>query len=216
MLYMNLIGGILIGSSLISSKSPKFPETRVSENTKWEMVDENENLTIYERWIELPDGGQTRERKCVFYVDNQVEDIVPYVTSAEGIKNWMRGVEETTQLEKNADSKKVVYILFDAPWPFRNRDLITQITTINDCDEPCTEVFMSAIVNYIPEKNRIVRMNSYEGRWKITELQSGKTEIIFSAFSNTPPVVPKWIQDPITEKLFEENLLNLKELLTQN
>ena len=59
-------------------------------------------------------------------------------------------------------------------------------------------------------------MQSYEAHWNVTAAHNGLTKVSFSAYTDTEPVAPRWIQDPVTEKLFKDNLLNLRELLMLN
>lgn len=215
-MYLNLIGSLLIGTSAMLNNETEILVKTVPEKTDWILIEEDDILTIHERWVVLQDGTKTRERKGVFCVDNQLDSAVPLVSSAEGISSWMKGVEETVELDQNDTLSKIVYILFSAPWPFKDRDLITEVKTIDNCEDSCTEIHMSAIVNYIPEREKTMRMNSYEARWKISSISEGKIEIEFIAYSATPPIAPRWIQDPVTLRLFKDNLLNLNDLLTLN
>lgn len=216
MSYLNLIGSFLIGSSIMMINQPDLPKEPFIEATDWVLIENDKILTIHERWLMLPDGNKTRERKATFQVDANIGDIVNTISNADGIAYWMSGVEETAELEVVDSASKIVYIHFGVPWPFRDRDLITRITTVSDCDSSSILVFMSAVLNYIPEKRKITRLKSYEASWKITMLKNGIAEIEFCAYSATPPVAPLWIQDPITLRLFKDNLLNLKYLLTDN
>lgn len=216
----NFLSSTLISLTLIAGGEPEDtlenPSNPTSHEPTWEMVDQDEILTIYERWITLPDGRKTRERKGEFYTDRHSGEILPLVSSASGIKHWMRGVEESREIDLPQTGNKTVYILFDAPWPFKNRDLITEIRTIDNCDEGCTNIFFSARGDMLPENKNIIRMHSYESHWQLSSTSNGMTKVSFSAYTDTEPVVPRWIQDPVTEKLFKDNLLNLHELLSLN
>jgi hypothetical protein len=55
----------------------------------------------------------------------------------------------------------------------------------------------------------------YNATWTITEISSQQVQNIFSAISDTPPLFPRYIQDPVIEKMFHNNLVRLKELLSQ-
>lgn len=216
MIILNVIGCVVLGTTL-NFTNPVLPvETSVLNETSWELVEQDEKITIYERWVSLPGGRQTRERKGVFTVDIEASKVLPYVSSAEGIKNWMNGVEESNELGSDNSGSKYVYLFFDAPWPFQNRDMVTSITTVSSCEFPCFDVYFSATNGYFPEKEDVIRLKSYEAHWKIEETGFGKTQISFSAMSDTPPVAPRWVQDPITAGMFKDNLLGLMELLTLN
>lgn len=216
MILLKVIGSFVVGTTLVSS-NPALPVVAPApKETSWELVDQDEKITIYERWVSLEDGRKTRERKGVFYVDSEVDAVVPFVASAAGIKNWMNGVEESKELSVSQNNSQFIYLYFDAPWPFKNRDLVTNITTIQNCETPCVEVFFSAKSDFIPEKEDVIRLHSYEAHWQIIKTTTGRTQVTFSALSDTPPVAPKWIQDPVTAKMFKDNLVNLMELLTLN
>ena len=126
----------------------------------------------------------------------------------------MSGVEKTRELKSDQTESKIVYIRFDVPWPFKNRDLITEIKTFEDRNKGYTDVYFSAKKDMLREYNNTIRLSSYEAHWKVSLLPGGKTKVSFSVYTDTEPVVPRWMQDPVTENLFKKNLLNLYDLLT--
>jgi phosphoserine aminotransferase len=69
--------------------------------------------------------------------------------------------------------------------------------------------------DHVPSKPGIERLQEYNATWTITETAPQKVHIEFSAMSNTPPMFPRYIQDPIIEKMFHNNLVRLRELLLQ-
>lgn len=213
-MLLNFLGSFLISFTLIAEGEPETPTTKTDNNTCWQQVDQTEILTIYERWIDLPDGRQTRERKGVFITDIESSNIVPLVSSADGLKSWMRGVEDSWSLNLDETDNKTVYLLFNVPWPFKNRDLVTEIRMVENQSFNCEEVYFSAKSDLLPEKKNTIRMQSYEACWTLENIPGGKTMVSFSAYSDTEPVAPRWMQDPVTEKLFKQNLMNLYELIT--
>lgn len=186
-----------------------------NENSKWNLVHKDNEIELYERWIIFPDERKTRERKGIFYVTNEIEEIIELVTSDEGIKSWMKRVEKSEELTENTEELQVIYLHFDVPWPFKDKDLIANITTNNTSDLQGKKIHYTANAGYLPLKKGVERLKSYEATWTITTLSPGCTEIIFTAYSDTPPIAPRCIQDPVTEKLFKENLLNLRQILLE-
>ena len=181
-----------------------------SENPKWNVVQKDDEIELYDRWIDLPDGRKTRERKGVFYVNNNIEDILKLVTTADGVKTWMSGVKESNDVGEN-----MVYVLFNVPWPFKDKDLVAEINTSNIPGFQSKKVHYSAVADYLPLNEDAERLKSYEATWTLTMIEPGRIQVSFTAFSDTPPIAPKWIQDPITAKLFKDNLLKLRELLIE-
>jgi hypothetical protein len=181
-----------------------------TEKPEWNTVQKDNEIELYDRWIVLPDGRKTRERKGVLYVDNSIDEILEFVSTAEGVKRWMSGVEESKDVNEN-----IIYVLFNVPWPFKDKDLVASVAITNMPETKGKKIQYSAIADYLPAKEGAERLLSYEATWLITETEPGRTQIVFAAYSDTPPVAPKWIQDPITAKLFKDNLLRLRELLIE-
>lgn len=182
----------------------------VIENPDWNIVQKDSEIELYERWIELPAGRKTRERKGVFCVNNSVEEILELVTTSKGIKCWMSGVEESREI-----SESMIYVLFNVPWPFKDKDLVAALTTSDIPGALGKTIHYSAAADYLPLQNGAERLKSYEAHWTITAMEPGRTQVTFTAYSDTPPVAPKWIQDPITAKLFKDNLIRLRDLLIE-
>jgi hypothetical protein len=196
---------VLICSSVSAGEKPEK-----NNNPAWNLVENDSEITLFDRWLEMPDGRKTRERKGVFYVGNSVEEITEMVSSPEGIQRWMAGVEESRKVTDN-----IIYLLFNVPWPFKNKDLVAQISSTLSPDGQEKKLHYSAVANYLPAANNAERLQSYEATWTITKAVPGRTQVIFTAYSNTPPIAPRWIQDPITAKLFKDNLLKLREILIE-
>lgn len=179
----------------------------------WKVVLINSEIEVYERWVYLPEKRKTRERKGVFYVTNEIEEIVEMTTQADRVKLWMSGVTESKDLYSTSLDHRIMYILFQVPWPFSDKDLVAEITVSANSLLQCVTIKYSAVSDFLPLNAKAERLLSYEANWTITRMESDLTQVEFKVFSDTPPVAPRWIQDPITIKLFKKNLLKLRELL---
>ena len=185
----------------------------VKDVVEWKLVKRSNDIILYERWIPLPDSRKTRERKGVFYVSNSIDEIVNLVVNENGIKSWMPKVQESKSLAEINQNQQIIYLFFNAPWPFKDKDLVAKITVKETSGEQVIAIHYSAISNYIPLNENAERLTSYEATWTITSEKNGLTEVAFTAYSDTPLVAPRWIQDPITEKLFKNNLQSLRKQL---
>jgi hypothetical protein len=62
-------------------------------------------------------------------------------------------------------------------------------------------------------KSNIKRLKDYKASWTILKLAEIKVIVSFKAMANTPPMFPRFIQDPILAQMFHNNLVNLKKIL---
>lgn len=214
---MSFKAAFLFWLCLILLQSNLFCEVRKEANNSdeiknnysdWKVVSITSEIEVYERWIYFPEKRKTRERKGVFYVTNEVKEIVEMTSQAGGVRLWMTGVEESKDLDQ-----QMVYLLFHVPWPFSDKDLVAKVIVSDSLKPGCATIHYSAVSEYLPLNPEADRLLSYEATWTITKMNSGLTKVVFTVFSDTPPIAPRWIQDPVTLKLFKKNLLQLRELL---
>lgn len=182
---------------------------------EWEVVRNNNGVITYVRWLHHNDGSKTRERKGDMQVECSLRKTVEVLTDPDETKKWMSGVSENYLLSKSNPSEWYTYTLYSIPWPFNNRDLVSAFTVKNNPGNKTVIINIKSKADHVPPKPGIERLRDYDATWTITETAPRKVHIVFSAISNTPPMFPRYIQDPIIEKMFHNNLVRLRELLSQ-
>lgn len=190
---------------------------KLSVNTAdtWEEVRNNNGVITYVRWHQYSDGSKTRERMGEMKVDCSLKKTVEVLTDPEETKKWMSGVSENYLLTKSNPAKWYTYTLYSIPWPFNKRDLVSLFTLVNNPGSKTVTITINSRADHISPKPGIERLEDYKATWTIRETAPEKVQIFFSAMSNTPPMFPRYIQDPVIEKMFHNNLVRLRSLLLQ-
>ena len=148
-------------------------------------------------------------------VDCSLDKTIEILTDAPSTKKWMSGVSENYLLTQANPKLWYTYTLYDIPWPFNKRDLVSAYDLNYMPGNKHATIKIQSKAGYIHEKPGIERLINYNATWTITETSFQQVQIIFSAISDTPPLFPRYIQDPVIEKMFHNNLVRLKELLSQ-
>ena len=73
---------------------------------------------------------------------------------------------------------------------------------------------MTGNPDFSPHLENIKRVKNYEGRWVFKALENGQTKVEFYTISFTKPIFPRFIQDPIIQKIFIESINKLRNLAT--
>jgi hypothetical protein len=180
---------------------------------QWEEVRNNNGVITYVRWLHHNDGTKTRERKGDMQADCSLKKTVEVLTDPAETKKWMSGVSENYLLSKSNPSEWYTYTLYSIPWPFNNRDLVSAFAIKTNPGKKTVIINIASRADHVPPKPGIERLEDYNATWTITETAPQKVQIEFSAMSNTPPMFPRYIQDPIIEKMFHNNLVRLRTLL---
>jgi hypothetical protein len=179
--------------------------------TEWKTVSNSNGILVSERWVE--DNNHTfRERKGEMLLQCSAAEVVRLISDVSSTSKWMKGVSECSLIKRGSATEWYTYTLYSIPYPFDDRDLVSHFRVNNSGNRYTINIESAA--RMVPVKDGISRLVSYNATWEITDLGHSGTKVAFTAMSDTPPMFPRWIQDPILLKVFSGNLSNLKELLT--
>ena len=193
---------------LCSISYPLFGQQILSD---WETARKSETVELQCRWVLVGDTLKTRELRTLFSVDASIESIVKNLSTESDFQNWSVGVERCKNIEQT-NNGWIMYSLFDIPRPFKQRDLISKYSLEKLGTK--TIIKVEAIPDYLPKEKGVDRMNNYSGYWILEDMGQNKTQVEFHSISFTKPVFPRFIQDPIIQRMLInsfETLIKLSE-----
>jgi hypothetical protein len=212
---LQLILFIALFSNFPGSHDNLFNSAIGSEDHgKWKMTKSTDGVQSFVRWTTNSDGTAVRERKGEISVQCTVQEAVSLLSDAGSTQSWMSGVDENYCLSQISKSEWYTYTLFSIPWPFNKRDLVSWCRMDADPSRGTVKIGIVCKDNYVPLKPGITRMTDYKASWLITRTGEKSIVIHFNATSSAPPILPRAIQDPVIEKLFHNNLVRLRDVLT--
>ena len=172
------------------------------ETSNWRTARETEQLKLQYRWI---DSIDTREVRILFSVKANHNQIINCIRAPRLVKRWTVGVKDYRIYDMNPD-RWIAYSLYNIPKPFAAQDLITRYEIVNESSE--VKITITALPDYLEPISGVNRQQNYSGKWILKETQNGITQIQFYSISYTKPLVPRFMQDPITQRVlirsFEE------------
>ncbi len=178
----------------------------------WMSIKSSKDVSTYYRWVTSETGSTFRERKGIIYSECSMDEALHYVTNAALAKKWMNNLDENYNLKIINKSEWYTYTLFDIPWPLNKRDMVSQYIVFTDSIKKVTTIRITSKDEYIPLKSGISRIHNYVAIWNIVELGK-QVQITFHISANNPPEFPRYIQDPLIDRVFHNNLVRLKDLL---
>jgi hypothetical protein len=187
--------------------------TSLPGETDWELCYESDQIYIYERWIPVTTERNTMERKGEMYVNCSMEQALKMINDYENVKTWNQNVKVCSLLKKNNVSNWITYTLFDLPWPFQNRDVVSEYNVQSVSPGWFVVVKINSVDDLVKQKDGITRITKYKATWSVKKITNQKCWICFSASCDNPPAVSRKIQDPILRKSFHKNLLSLRTAL---
>ena len=207
-----MVTGLMLMLPEPNTRSTPADYNHVTERS-WQLERNASGVKSYVRWIEVSETQKVRERMGTMEVDCSVDDVLRLLTDFKRTELWMAGIKENYSLKQISGSEWYAYTLFDIPWPFEKRDLVSNFKVVQADKSNYTIININSKDHYIPEKSNINRVTDYTAKWIIAGTSQHKASVSFSAFAVAAPLFPKYIMDPIMVRMFHNNLVNLKELL---
>lgn len=205
----------LAGYKSVSADENTTKKTFVVSHSPWERMVESDNIITQFRWLNLNDGTKVIERKAKMIVQGvSPEQVASVIRDYRLIPEWMNAVDETQLLKQDNNDLWVIFLIFELPWPLRDKYLINEVREQKHPFLPFYTFRINSSEKYKPPfECKINDFGHYEGVWKVYSWQKDVTYIEFSAFSTAPPQFPRWIQDPIVNRLFTKTMESFYNLL---
>lgn len=187
---------------------PSFAQEVLSD---WETARKSETVELQYRWIRVGDTLKTRELRALFNISAPVAEIVKSLNTESDFQNWSEGVERCQKIDQSGNGW-IMYSLFDIPRPFKQQDLVTKYTVEQIGNQ--TIIKIEVLPEYLPQVKGVERMNNYSGYWLLEDIGFNQTMVKFHSTSFTKPVFPRFIQDPVLQRMLInsfETLIKLSE-----
>jgi len=178
----------------------------------WKTSRESEQIQFSYRYLNIGDTLKTRQMRITFMVEAEITQLVPMFRNTENLKRWTLRAEHCELIEQNQENW-TIYSLFDIPWPFQQKDLITEYRLVKK--DSSVELFLIGRPSKLPQVKEVSRMGYFEGYWSFTTHENGCLKAEFTSITFQKPQFPKFIQDPIIQNAFIDSIKHLKQLIKE-
>ncbi|MGV1721501.1 START domain-containing protein [Vibrio furnissii] len=158
----------------------------------WHMAKSDNGITIQTR--KHRDG--LVEIRAQMLVPTTYAAFMNLLENSSNLPNWIDHVASSRVLKKISDHEHIVYTRFSAPWPARDRDMVTYsqfqqfpgslVLTIEDASDQ------------YPEKEGFVRIKAVKATWVLEKLTNGMTHIDYTAFADPGGMLPNWLANKLS------------------
>ncbi|MEF1173318.1 START domain-containing protein [Vibrio sinaloensis] len=179
-----------------------------SSNLYWQFEGDSEGISVYSR--EHTDG--LVEIKTQMFTPTSYGAFLTLLEDSENIPNWVDNVSSSRVLNQLSTTENIVYTQFSAPWPAKDRDMVTYSRytqdelgfTLTITDEPPAT---------FPLQEGYIRIESVNAQWQLQKLTSGTTLIEYTAFADPGGALPNWLINKLAKESARKTFENLKAQL---
>ncbi|MBS9946224.1 START domain-containing protein [Vibrio alginolyticus] len=203
-MMLHLIIGALTLATLISAG------TDASANENWQFESDKNGITIYSR--EHSDG--LVEIRARMFTPTSYGAFLTLLEDSDNIPNWIDNASHSRVLNQISATENIVYTQFKAPWPAKNRDMVTYSKYWVD-ELGFTIEIKSAPDSYLAEQNGYVRIRSVDATWELQKLTNDTTLVEYKAFADPGGLLPNWLINKLSKESAWATFSNLRKELPE-
>lgn len=178
--------------------------------TNWDIDRELEQIQFSYRYLIIGDTLKTRQMRVTFFIDAESQELVSMFKNPEVLKLWTARAQKC-EIVHHDEYSWTTYSLFTFPWPFQQRDLITDYHLVEK--DSCIDLILTGAPSKLPLVKDITRMAYYEGQWSFVTQENGIIKAEFTSITFQEPQFPRFIQDPIIQSVFIDSISKFKTVL---
>jgi len=198
----------LLAISLLIFLTASFGFAQKSEN--WKLARNQEGVKVYLRSV---NGLGTKEVLGFTQVSATLGALVSMIKDPENHPNWVYANKQSQFLKTIGNFEWIYYNISEAPWPIRNRDLITHAKLVQDPDSCIVRIDSEGLPDYIPANKKLVRITRLKSLWVFTPKGQGIIDIRFELSVDLGGDLPAWLINLAIDKGPYNTLLNMAEMV---
>jgi uncharacterized membrane protein len=185
-----------------------LPFTVLSQDD-WDLARNKNDIKIYTRSIE---NSKLKHHKGVAIIDAPFEQVYQAMINVEEATDWVYNCLESRILQKHNDSVLVYYSTYKAPWPTKNRDLVTKLTYYIEDKTGNGVLIYETAEGYIDLDNKFVRITEYYDITTIVPIGDNQVKIIMEGYTDPGGNIPSWIVNMFIADGPYESMIGLKKI----
>ncbi len=156
----------------------------------WKFVKEKEGVKIYTR----KDAGKSlKSFKGVTEIRESAEKVFALIEDVNHTDWWDKNLSQIKVLLYEKNKRAQYYLVYDLPWPFKDRDLYVDVTTtINQTtgESKITAVPLSGIN---PQHKNLVRIKDYRQTWTVKPAGINMAHVELEFYVDPADNLPDWL-----------------------
>lgn len=147
-------------------------------------------------------------------IHGALEDVYHQAIDFQGNKKYMETVKQIDVLEKEPDQQVLVYMFFDLPWPFRDRDFVNRMDIRIGSDT--IALSSSPASGFVEPNEDVVRMREFSEQWLLVRKSSGETYLSLQGYADPGGKFPAWVVNRFVVKEPHALVRGIKQQVESN
>lgn len=182
---------------------------------EWHLEKSQEHVQVFTRANVHPQRNlDYQEILATTIVSAPSQALINLLEETAKAPEWIDNCIQVKLLSKKTPYINIVQSTFTAPWPLKNRDMVTQ-STLHQVGENII-IDIEDQGDAYPHQHNTVRMQHVSGRWTISPKPNGLTEITYQGSGDPAGNIPDWLANKVLITSTFNTFIKLTHTLNQN
>ena len=186
-----------------------FTYSTLAFATPWAFVKSEDGITIHKR----DHGNGLVEVRAQMQVETSYSGFLLLLEDSDNVPNWIDNVSHSEVLMQISANENIVYTQFKAPWPARDRDMVTY--SKYEVEEGQFTLTIKDASNYLAKESGYIRIRDVDAIWTLQPLTNGFTHINYTAYANAGGILPDWLMNRLSANNAFSTFQKLRNQLTK-
>jgi hypothetical protein len=157
---------------------------------EWKIAKTGDGIEVSTR---VMPGWGMKEFRAITRVNARLSGVVAVLEDVSAYPQWFADCKEANVLKSAGPLERWVYFVNSAPFPLRDRDMISHMTFSQDPATGVVAVLLRGDPGAAPSRSGRIRVPRIEGFWRFLPLHEGEVEIQYELRSDPGGSIPNWL-----------------------
>lgn len=178
---------------------------------QWQQVKNKQNIEVYQQ--KLTDG--LIKIKAITSVNSCIDGFQNLILDTEQTPLWVTSVNNVTLLSQPSKSEHIVYTQLNAPWPIKNRDMVTY-SRITRRANTQLQIGIQAVSELYPLQKDYVRIEQLAASWVATQKTGNELVVEYQVLIEPAGKIPLWLANSVAKNNVYKTFRNLRRHLKED
>lgn len=180
-----------------------------SEAQEWTLAKHENGVEVYSRTL----ANNLLQIKALTTVKGNHQAFLSLVGDVEHCNTWIANCTKIEIIEASKQNTSVVHSFFNAPWPIKDRDMVTRNTHVKQ--DQRLNIFIEDVGQQYPTQPKYVRMTDVSGKWQLVEMADGSMSVSYVGSGNPSGNLPDWLARRVLLDSTFKTFSQLKSVINQ-
>ena len=183
-----------------------------SAQTNWVLKKEKEGIQVF---VTNQENSKFKAIRVLCSLPGTMEQLISVLQLVQIQPQWVVSTKNAYSIKQVSVDKLLYYAEVDLPWPINNRDMVIDLSFVQDPKTKILSIYANTIDHILPEIEGKQRVPYSAAKWLVISEGNHKISIDYTIKIDPGGGIPAWMVNLFIAKAPYESFKNLTKLIQE-